>query len=272
MSTLTDITLATAIITSNTSLWPNRGEFQLFYYYYDDQRDVVKTDNRFLAIREADEEPIEIHNFGFHWLQLYTFDDLTFDTLLWAVVQRGDWGQQDHRAAAGNVEAGVRFENVVGHPWLRAGFSYGSGDNDSEDSEHNTFFQMLPARRRYAMTSFYNMLNNSDLFAQLIFQPAEKISVRCDAHALWVSNDEDLRYAGPGAFSQDAGIFGYRGTEVKQNNYIGTLLDITIRMHLNDYAELQLYYGHLFGSDALEGTFVRDSNIDYGFIEVVVHN
>ena len=32
-------------------------------------------------------------------------------------------------------------------PWLRAGYYYGTGDNNPSDNKHGTFFQILPTAR-----------------------------------------------------------------------------------------------------------------------------
>jgi hypothetical protein len=87
------------------------------------------------------------------------------------------------------------------HPWLRAGYSYGSGDGNASDNKHGTFFQLLPTPRPYARFPFFNLMNNEDGFAELILRPAAIVTVRSDIHTLRLTSANDLWYLGGGPFS-----------------------------------------------------------------------
>jgi hypothetical protein len=80
----------------------------------------------------------------------------------WGVVQTGSWGDLAQRAGAFVGEAGWQPPVKVLKPWLSAGYSYGSGDGNPNDSHHGTFFQVLTTPRQYARFPFYNMMNNED--------------------------------------------------------------------------------------------------------------
>ena len=56
-------------------------------------------------------------------------------------------------------------------PWIRGGFTIGSGDGNPNDSTHGTFFQVLPTPRPYARFPFFNMMNTEDRFGALILRP-----------------------------------------------------------------------------------------------------
>jgi alginate export protein len=83
-------------------------------------------------------------------------------------VQTGSWGNLKQHAGAAVGEAGWQPPVKVLKPWLSAGYSYGSGDDNPNDTRHGTFFQVLPTPRQYARFPFYNMMNNEDWYGALL--------------------------------------------------------------------------------------------------------
>ena len=76
------------------------------------------------------------------------------------------------RAGAYALEVGWQPSSVQSlKPWLRAGYNYGSGDDNASDQTHGTFFQVLPTPRVYARLPFFNMMNSRDSFGELIVRP-----------------------------------------------------------------------------------------------------
>jgi Alginate export len=140
------------------------GELRVFALGYIDHRTtVLKTDNRSAALRAADLDKIEIATWGADYVHVYhTTDAGNFDFLVWGVVQTGSWGNLTQRAGAFVGEAGWQPPVRVLKTWLSAGYSYGSGDGNPNDTRHGTFFQVLTTPRQYARFPFYNMMNNED--------------------------------------------------------------------------------------------------------------
>jgi hypothetical protein len=131
--------------------------------YVDGRTTVLKTDNRSTAARTADQERIAIGTWGADYVHvLHTHDAGTFDMLAWGAFQTGAWGTLTQRAGVYVGEAGWQAPMSRLAPWISAGYSYGSGDSDPKDSQHGTFFQLLPTPRQYARFPFYNMMNNED--------------------------------------------------------------------------------------------------------------
>jgi hypothetical protein len=263
-----DINVVAAAYSFNTAISEKPGQAQLFYYYYGDSRgNILKTDNQPADVNALNVDNVNINTFGFHWIQLHDFCDQTVDTVMWSALQGGKWGDQDHFAGAAALETGIKFDTVPWTPWLRTGWNYGSGDNNPNDGDHNTFFQMLPTARVYAQTPFYNMMNNQDIFVQAIAQPLENLSIRSDAHALFLTSDNDLLYSGAGA--TESSVFGYSGSPSNGHSYVGTLLDLTAGYAVNKNLTLSGYYGHLFGGSVPDSNYV-DKDIDYFFLEALV--
>jgi hypothetical protein len=108
------------------------------------------------------------------------------------VLQTGSWGKLAQRAGAFVGEAGWKPPIKMLKPWLSAGYSYGSGDRNPNDSHHGTFFQVLTTPLQYARFPFYNMMNNEDWYGSLNLQPISKVTLRSEAHALRRASASDL--------------------------------------------------------------------------------
>jgi hypothetical protein len=65
--------------------------------------------------------------------------------------------------------------------------------------------------RMYAQPPFYNMMNNQDLFAEILLQPLTCLNVRTDLHYLRPTEGADLVYFGGGATKKD--FFGFGGVK-----------------------------------------------------------
>ena len=134
---------------------------------------MTKTDNRPLAIRSADHKNIRIGTYGGDIAAVVPAGPGNFDFLVWVAGQNGSWGRLDHSANGEAVEGGYQLTKIATSPWLRGGWWRGSGDNDATDNKHGTFFQVLTTPRVYARDLFfYNLMNNTDEFFQMIDKPA----------------------------------------------------------------------------------------------------
>jgi hypothetical protein len=239
---------------------------QVFYLFYRDARsNVLKVDNRPLAVREADHEPIGINTGGMHAIGTFEAGPGAFDVLMWGALQMGNWGQQDHAGWAYAFEAGYQLPEVPAKPWLRLGWNQESGDDDPGDAKHRTFFEVIPTPRIYAQTPFYNLMNNSDFFGELILRPHERVFVRADWHWLRVTQGQDLWYQGGGVTK--GSLFGYGGSPANGKRDLGQLVDLSLTLTLLKQLTLGTYFGHVFGGDVIRQSF-RGADANYGFVEL----
>src|SRR5205085_2868514 len=133
---------------------------RLFSAYYEDTRKgVVKADNRPPAIRAGDKAGIRIETVGGNYLQEMQAGPARVDALLWGAYQMGNWGLQSHEAHAYAAELGFQLPSAAWKPWLRFGYYLASGDGNSADGKHGTFFPLLPTPRIYARFPFYSEMN-----------------------------------------------------------------------------------------------------------------
>jgi hypothetical protein len=122
------------------------------------------------------------------------------------------------------------------------------GDNNPNDDVHRTFFQLIPTARTYARLPFFNLMNSSDVFFELLLRPHDRVLVRTDFHWLRVTDGRDLWYSGGGATSNT--FFGYAGSPANGNRALATLADISVTVALIEHLTVEGYYGHAFGAAA----------------------
>jgi len=247
------------------------GQLRLFGLGYLDHRTpVLKTDNRPQPVRAADHNIIELGTFGADYAHVFnTTNSGKFDFLVWGVVQTGSWGSLTQRAGAFVGEAGWQPPVRILKPWLSAGYSYGSGDGNPNDSRHGTFFQVLTTPRQYARFPFYNMMNNEDFYGTLNLRPTPKLLLRTEAHALRLASGSDLWYSGGGAFQQKT--FGYTGRPSNGSRGLGNVWDLSADYQLTRTLSATLYYGHSWGKSVIAKIYPKDANGQLIFLETNFH-
>ncbi len=270
MDQIDEINLAYGSVNLNDAEYAKNTSARLFYVYYDDNRALLKVDNRALAARQADTADIAIHTIGADVLQLVPTGIGPVDLVGWFSYQAGDWGQLDHSAWALAIEAGLQPKDLPWKPWIRAGFNMGSGDDDAGDGDHESFFQLMPTPRPYALSTLYNMMNTEDIFAQVVLKPIAGMVWRTDLHVMRLSEEDDLWYFGGGATREKRNVgFGYGGRPSGGNQDLMEVLETQLNYTWNDYVATSVYYGHAFGEDAVGSSFTnRDA--DYAYFEVTL--
>jgi hypothetical protein len=230
-------------LTKQASFGASQAEWRVFGIYYDDDRGVLKTDNRSAAVRANDLGGIDIGTFCSHYIQAIPTAAGTFDLLGWGALQTGKWGLLRQRSAAGAVQAGYqpKIARAI-RPWLRGGYLYSTGDNNPNDNIQGTFFAILPTPRVYARFPFFNEMNNRDLFGELMLRPAKPLALRSDVHGLWLANSHDLWYSGGGAFQP--WTFGYNGRPSNGATGLATPYDVGADYQRTRGLSTGLYFGY----------------------------
>ena len=255
------------------SLNTSHGESQLRVFglgYVDDRTTILKTDNRPTPLRTHDVNKIQLATYGGDYVQVInTTKAGKFDFLVWGVFQGGSWGALTQRAGAFVGEFG--WVPPVKHlkPWLSAGYSYGSGDGNPNDSTHGTFFQVLTTPRQYARFPFYNMMNNEDFYATLNLKPTSKLALRSEGHALRLANESDLWYSGGGAFQPKT--FGYTGRPSNNFRSLANVWDISADYQVTRSLSTTFYYGHAWGQTVIAKIYPKDPNGQFFFLETNYH-
>lgn len=237
--------------------------------YHDGRTGLTKTDNRALAVRSTDHNNIRIGTYGGNLLASVPAGPGQFDFLFWGAVQNGSWGLQSHKAGAAAVEGGYQLSKFPTAPWLRGGWFRSAGDNNATDGVHNTFFQVLPTPRIYARFPFYNLMNNTDGFVQLIDKPVKRVAVRSELHWLQVTSANDLWYLGGGAF--DNKVFGYVGRPANKSHSLASVADVSADWRATKNIDLNFYYAYAQGKTVVAAIYPTDKNMQYGYVEFIYH-
>lgn len=261
-----DVGLALLALTAKQlpSLPPT--DVRVFYLFYEDERrGPVKTDNRALDVRRADDAAIRIHTWGGHAAIAAPAGPGIIDGLGWLAVQSGEWGALDHGAWAFAVEGGYQLPRVPWSPWFRVGYDRSSGDDDPGDGAHRTFFQVIPTPRIYAQFPFYNLMNGGDAFTQLLLRPHERVAVRLDYHWLRLTESRDLWYAGGGATNDD--VFGFSGTPSSGRHELAHVAEVGVNVTLASRLTAYAFFAHAFGQGVVDATYA-DADASYGYLEL----
>jgi hypothetical protein len=249
------------------SEWEQHVLWRAFAIGYHDGRLVTKTDNRALAVRSADHQNIRIGTYGGDLLAAVPSGPGQFDFLFWGALQDGSWGDLEHSANAAAVEGGYQLTKAPTAPWLRGGWFRSSGDNNATDRTHNTFFQMLPTPRVYARLPFYNLMNSTDEFVQLMDKPAKRLALRADLHWLQLTSRNDLWYLGGGAY--DNKVFGFTGRSPNGHTSLASVPDISADWQATKNVALNFYYAYAQGKTVVAAIYPNDRNMQYGYVEFV---
>jgi hypothetical protein len=237
--------------------------------YHDGRTGLTKTDNRALATRQADHQNVRIGTYGGDLLTAIPMGPGQFDFVFWGALQNGSWGQLGHSADAVALEGGYQFGKQAQAPWLRGGWFRSSGDNNATDGKHNTFFQVLPTPRIYARLPFYNLMNSSDEFVQLMDKPTKSLALRADLHWLQLTSAHDFWYQGGGAY--DNKVFGYTGRPANGSSSLASVADVSADWQATKNVALNFYYAYAQGKTVVAAIYPTDRNMQYGYVEFVYH-
>ena len=110
-------------------------EWRLFGIYYNDDRGVVKTDNRPASVRATDLSAINLGTYGGHVIAALT-DAAPVHSTCWvgALYRAEAGGRRISAHPRSRVKRAINpiFGNRV-RPWIRGGYFYSSGDGNPND-------------------------------------------------------------------------------------------------------------------------------------------
>ena len=235
--------------------------------YHDGRPGITKTDNRPLAVRAADHKNIRLGTYGGDLIATQPAGPGTFDFVFWGALQDGNWGALTQSAGATALEGGYRFTTVPTTPWFRGGWWRATGDENPADGKNNTFFQVLPTPRVYARLPFYNLMNSTDSFVQVVDKPYKSWDLRSDLHWLDLTSGKDLWYLGGGAF--DTRVFGFTGRPANGHTSFASVYDISSDWQATKNVGLNFYYAHGWGKSVPSAIYPTDRTIQLGYGELI---
>lgn len=253
--------------------WIKDVEMQLFFYDFADSRvsnqTLPRRDNTGSTILTGAEHDIHVNMLGGHLVGVHEVGPGVLDFLVWGGYQSGDWFELDHSAHALALEAGYQSKDLPWHPWLRVGYNTGSGDSDANDSEHRSFYQMLPASQRYSSSTLYNLMNNEDIFVSLLLNPISGVTIQSNIHAVKLEEKADRWYLGSGPLSMN-NFTGYNARPSGNSDVLGTMLDMTVIWNITSRIQALAYYGYFSGGSVVKHNFNRDHDNIFSSFEISV--
>jgi hypothetical protein len=271
-STQDRITYGGASFTARRGVWIDDTEVRLFGLGYQDSRHIRDgglSDNRSVSIYTA----------GFSLIGVYPVEGGNVDVLLWGAYQFGSYpdvtptGGADPRnslsqnAWAALAELGYQFTEMRMKPWLRCGINIASGDKNSHDSTHGTFFNMLPTNHLYyGFADRFALQNIIDYFVQLKLAPFSKAGLNVMLHHFTLYTGDDARYFGTGAFNKK--IFGFGATPSRGHNSMATELDVVASYKAHKNVDLQAGYSYMWGHAVFNN--LSDDDVRFGYLQVKV--
>lgn len=248
-------------VTPNTD-----SELRVFGVGYRDGRDVLKSDNRPLAVRAADTSDINIGTFGVNYALVAPIRYVgKWDIVVWGAEQIGHWGSLTQRANSATFELGWHPPILRSHIWLRAGAFFASGDANPNDGKHATFFQPLPTEQLYARVPFYTLQNTEDYIGQVIWQPNRRLELRSEVHKVKLHAVNDEWYLGSGAFQNST--FGYYMLPDNGHRGLGNYVDFSAKYQANANLALGAYIGAMSGK-GVETSTLKGKKGGFTFLQI----
>ncbi|HYA16067.1 MAG TPA: alginate export family protein [Bryobacteraceae bacterium] len=263
------VAFAYAAVTKEWGHGNHAADTRLFAIDYDDFRHILKTDNRPLAVRKGDTENIHIQTWGGHSIHAVATSAGTLDAIAWGALQTGRWGTETQLAYALDFEGGFQPAILPRlKPWIRGGYTIGSGDGNPNDNRHGTFFQILPTPRPYARFPFFNMMNTEDAFGSMILRPHAKMTISSEYHSLRLTSPNDLWYSGGGVFQP--WTFGYTGRATSGARSLGNLYDTSFEYRASRRMTFTAYLGYTQGLSVMKQIYPAGKDGQFGYLEALL--
>ena len=169
------------------------------------------------------------------------------DYTVGGVYQFGDFGE-DHVSAFGiNTEVGVTFPHPL-KPRIKVGLVYGSGDNDPNDGEHNTFDGVFGAvDKYYGRMNLFAWMNLVDWYAGVSTSPVKGMLICFDTHWFQLAEKRDAWYFSNGKTMR-------RDESGSSGNRLGVEMDLVSKYRVNSFMEIMVGGGIFLPNTFIEKT------------------
>lgn len=239
-------------------------QFRVFDYFYFDNRDPAQAFSG---------DDLQINTIGASVVGAYDAGPGQVDLLLWFAFQTGNFGDLDQQAFGVIGEIGYQFLEVILKPWVRVGVAYASGDDDPDDSDNGTFFNMVPTNHKwYGYVDAVAFSNLIDAYFQLLLTLHSKVSLAVDGHLFRLASDDEFWIAGSGPFNNQA--FGYTffqpvaGEQIERD--LGEELDFTLVINPTNYLSFGIGYSHFFGGKGVDAVFDKEDQLDWFYAQTEI--
>ncbi len=220
-----------------TTYKPRKGTSADFYYLFLDNTNPVATGTGGV-----------VTGFNAHTLGTRYAGDC--DGRLWdfeAMLQLGDWANQDLVAGAATAGVGYHWKDAPLNPQAWIYYDWASGDaNPGQGSTRSTFQQLFPFGHYYfGYLDLVGRQNIHDVSAQFVTYPDKWITTILQVHRFWLAQSTDALYNAAGRVTRNdpTGLSG---------NDVGTEIDLLASFHLSAHSDLVVGYSKLFAGSFID--------------------
>ena len=183
-----------------------------------------------------------------------------FDYSFEPMYQYGEFGSKDIKAYAVVAQGGYTFEKSAWRPRVGLEWDFASGDEDSSDSERNTFDNLWPTNHLfYGYMDLFSLQNLNAVRFTADIKPNKKLTLQTDYWTFYLDGNADAAYnAARGqlrAANQRAG-----------SSFMGTEIDFLVKYAMNKNVNLLGGYSHFFAGKFLRQTGNND-DADYFYLQ-----
>lgn len=226
---------------------------ELFAHHYRDRRTIRgRVDNSGLDASRVD---VAIVTLGGSYSRVLAVGPGEVDGVGWFASQVGDWYGQKHRAFSVVAEGGYRWPQVTWQPWLRVGAQHASGDDDSHDDRHRTFFPMLPTSPPSGLAGAFAQMNLRETFAQIRVRPHARVGLMAETRRLALVTAADRWYSGTGATVASGDYFGFSTRASRLATGLGMLCRFSADAALSRRWTVDASLAFMRGSDVIARQF-----------------
>ena len=161
-----------------------------------------------------------------------------FDYDLTFISQRGDFSHDDIKAYGYHLLLAYNFKNINIKPRISIEYSFGSGDSNPNDGDHETFDGAFGARdKMYGRMNLFHWKNIEDVQINLEIKPKKWLYLKAEFHKFWLAEKEDAWYLNAKEYRDKTGSSG---------DEVGRELDILAMFNLSKKNQIQLGFGHFW--------------------------
>ncbi|MDY6861511.1 MAG: alginate export family protein [Thermodesulfobacteriota bacterium] len=167
-----------------------------------------------------------------------------FDYDFTYICQRGDFAHDDIKAYGYHLLLAYNFKKMRIKPRISIEYSFGSGDSDPNDGDHETFDGAFGARdKMYGRMNLFHWKNIEDAQVNLEIKPNKWFYLNVGFHKFWLAEDKDAWYLNQKKYRDKAGRSG---------DEVGKELDIIARFNLPRKNQIQVGFGHFWPDEFAE--------------------
>jgi len=181
-----------------------------------------------------------------------------FDIDMTYIQEFGDYSNDDLNAYGYHMLLAYPLKCPAMKPRISVEYSFGSGDSNPTDGNHETFDGAFGARdKMYGRMNLFHWKNIKDAQVNVEARPWSGCCVKAEFHKFWLAEEKDAWYLNAKQYRDKTGESG---------DAVGKELDIVFEIDLPWRNEIQLGYGH-FWPDEFAKNKACNKQADWVFLQ-----